>query len=402
VSWVGAVAVALLLLAGLPRLVWGSRSQRALATALCGAALATALEFDEVEQLLAGRGLAAFGTLLQCLFVTLAAGAAFGMAKQVSPTPLRPRISPAAAGLPVAAVQGLLFGLSGVAGAPPTGSLFIDHVGRPAVVALWLVTAAGPVAAGAVLLPVLCRYAPGLPQRRARFAVDCTVAGSVAVGLAGLAMGLQLVAVGIGRADLAAVAAAAAPLAPVGLAVVACGVLAVRVVTTFTPLLRWLSSHRALRKLDGLAAELVAAAPEWDVSTVEDRWAVRNPGDQLYRRVIAIRDASWTLFGLVDNEVITRALDFARSRAGFAGEAAVAALAEACWLRYAVEARARGAQPFDATAAHFPERIPEPPGSLHEEAAFLVGLARMWRHPLVDEFLRDCFRDDRCAHLHSA
>ena len=401
-AWIGAVAVALLLLAGLPRLVWGSRSQRALATALCAAAAVLTLELDGVEQLLADHGHAAYRTLVQCLFVTVAAAAAFGMAKQVSPTPLCPPISPAAAGLPVAAVQGLLFGASGVSASASTGTFFLDHGQRPAVVALWLVTAATPAAAGVVLVPVLWRYAPGVPQRRARFAVECTVAGAVVVGLAGLAMGLQLLATAAGRADLAAAAGNAAQLAPIGLGIVACGVLGVRVATALTPILRWFGSHRALRRLDVLATELVAAAPEWGISSVEDRWAVRNPADQLYRRVIAIRDASWTLFGLVDNTVLTRALDFARSRAGFAGEQAVAALVEACWIRYAMRARAGGVRPFGADAAHFLERVAEPPGSLRSEAAFLVGVARLWRHPLVEEFVRECFRDDARARLRSA
>jgi hypothetical protein len=402
VSWLWVAAVALLLLAGLPRLAWGSPSQRALATGLCSAAVGLTLELDGVEALLAGAGWGRLGTLLQCLSVTLGAAAALGMARQVSPTPLRPQISPAVAGLPVAALQCGLFWLADVPDGPATGRFFADHGQQPAVLALWLVTVAAAVAAGAVLLPVLSRYAPGLELRRARFAVECTVAGLAVVGIGGLAMGVELGARLLGRPEVSAVAVMGNALTPIGLAVVALGVLIGRLLTAVFPLVRWLSAHLALRRLNRLAGELVAAAPEWGVSTVEDHWAVRNPAGQLYRRVIAIRDAGWTLLGLVDNAVISRANEFARARAGFAGEDAVAALAEACWLRYAVRARQGGATPPHADPAHFPERIPEPAGSLHEEAAFLVAVARMWRHPLVEEFLRGCSHEDDCAQLRSA
>jgi len=80
----------------------------------------------------------------------------------------------------------------------------------------------------------------------------------------------------------------------------------------------------------------------------------------------------------------------------------VAALAEACWLRYAIEARARGARPPGQGAAQFPDRVPEPPGSLSEEADFLVAVARAWRDPLVEEFLAGCFPDDCHPHLRTA
>lgn len=402
VSWLWTVAVALLLLAGLPRLVWGSPSQRALATGLCSAAIGLTLELDGVEALLAGAGWGQLGTLLQCLAVTLGAAAALGMARQVSPTPLRPQLSPAVAGLPVAALQCALFALADVPAEPVTGRFFVDHADRPAVLALWLVTAAAAVAAGVVLLPVLGRYAPGLELHRARFAVECTVAGLAVAGIGGLATAVELAARLLGRPDVMALAMTGTPLIPIGLAVVAVGVLTGRVLTAVFPLVRWVSAHLALRRLDRLAEELVAAAPEWGISTVEDRWALRNPAGQLYRRVIAIRDVSWTLLGQVDNAVVGRAMEFARARAGFAGEDAVAALAEACWLRYAVKVRHSGARPPHAGPAHFPERIPEPAGSLHEEAAFLVAVARMWRHPLVEEFLRGCSREDDCPHLRSA
>ncbi|HZG92268.1 MAG TPA: DUF6545 domain-containing protein, partial [Pseudonocardia sp.] len=151
-----------------------------------------------------------------------------------------------------------------------------------------------------------------------------------------------------------------------------------------------------------LAHRLAEAAPEWGISSVADRRTLRDPGGRLYRRVIAMRDASWTLVGLAeDGAVIERAQDFARSRAGPAGDEAVAVLAEACWLRYAVEAAARGARPVDADAARFPERVPEPAGSLREEAAFLVAVARLWYDPRVEEFLADP-PGRRYPHLRSA
>jgi len=95
------------------------------------------------------------------------------------------------------------------------------------------------------------------------------------------------------------------------------------------------------------------------------------------------------------------AVDFARSRRGPGDERAVAALAEACWLHYAIEARARGAHPSGPGGAQFPERVPEPPGSLSEEADFLVAVARAWGDPLVGEFLDECFPED-CHQLRTA
>jgi hypothetical protein len=206
----------------------------------------------------------------------------------------------------------------------------------------------------------------------------------------------------VGSPALDRVGAAAEPLAPVGLGVVAVGVLGTRLLTAAAPLARWFGDHRALRRLEPLARHLAAAAPEWGISSVADRRTLRDPAGRLYRRVIAVRDASWTLVGLAeDGAVIERAQDFARARAGQAGDEAVAVRAEACWLRYAVEAAARGARPVDADDARFPERVPEPAGSLREEAAFLVAVARMWHDPRVEEFLADP-PAHRHPHLRSA
>jgi hypothetical protein len=385
-SWAGPVAIGLLLAAGLPRLVSGSPSQRALATALCSSATVLAVELDVVQRPLAGLGLVPFSALVQCLGVTAAAAAGYALARQVAPEPLRPVLSPAAAGLPVALLQCVLFAVAGVADRPSTGRLFLDHVDRPAVVLLWVVTAAAAAAAGAVLLPLLRHYGPGLPLLRSRFAVACTFAGAVVVGFAGAAAGAQLVLRAAGWPGVARVVAEASPLAPLGLAVVAVGVLTARAATALDPVLRWCRDHRALRGLAGLAAELSAATPEWAVSSVEDRWSVRNPAGQLYRRVIAIRDASWTLLGALDGDApLERAAEFARSRAGAGPEAA--ALAEACWLREALRERAGAARTADPRPAQFPEPSPEPPGSLDDEAALLVAVARAWSSPLIAEFL---------------
>jgi hypothetical protein len=405
VDWPTLGAAALLLAAGLPRLVRGSPAQRALATALSSCAAVLLLEVDAVEDLLAGPGLTGAAALAQCLCVTLAAAAAFAMARHVSPVPRRPRLSAAVVGLPLAGLQCLLYALSEVPAADPTHTVFPDHVADPAVLGLWLVTAAGPVLAAAVLLPVLRAFGPGLERRRGRVAVAGTVAGLVLVGFGGAAMAVQLVLAAAGRPGVERVGAAAAPLAPTGLAVVAAGVLASRAVTAAEPVLGWLRAHAALRRLDGLARDLGAAVPEWGTSTVGHGWALRKPAGQLYRRVITIRDASWTLYGLVEGgPVVERAAAFARAHRGPHGEQAVAALAEACWLRCAIRARARGARPVPG-AAQFPARVPEPPGSLAEEAGFLVAVAEAWRDPLVDEFAAGCSRDDSrddCRDLRTA
>jgi hypothetical protein len=185
---------------------------------------------------------------------------------------------------------------------------------------------------------------------------------------------------------VARLVAGATPLAPAGLAVVAVGVLAVRVSTALDPLRRWLRAHRAVRRLAGLAAELRAATPEWAASSVEDHWSLRDPSGRLYRTVIAIRDASATLLGALDGDApLERAAAFARARCGPGVPAA--ALAEACWLRLALRQRAATPRPADSVAAQFPERTAEPPGSLDDEAAFLVAVARSWSSPLVAEFL---------------
>src|SRR4051794_27805753 len=183
-SWAGPVAIGLLLAAGLPRLVWGSPAQRALAAALCCSAAVLAVELEAVQRGLAALGLVAFSALGQCLATTAAAAAAYAVARQVAPEPERPRVSPVAAALPVALLQCVLFAVSGVAERPPTGTPFLDAVDRPAVVLLWAVTAAAAGAAGAVLLPLLRRHGPALPLLRSRFAVACTFAGAVVVGLA--------------------------------------------------------------------------------------------------------------------------------------------------------------------------------------------------------------------------
>jgi hypothetical protein len=397
VSWAAPVAIGLLLAAGLPRLVWGSPAQRALATAMCSAAVVLVLELDVVRRPLLERGLVPLGALLQCLAITLGAAAAYAMARQVAPEPGRRALSPAAVGVPVALLQCLLFAASGVGAGPSAGALFSDHLDRPAVVVLWLVTAAAAAAAGAVLLPLLRRYGPGLALRRSRFAAGATFVGAVLVGVAGLAMGARLALLVTGQPDAAALVAVAVPLAPLGLAVVAVGVLGVRAATALDPVLRWGRAHLALHRLGGLAGELAAAAPEWGVSSVDDRWSARNPADQLYRRVIAVRDASWTLLGSLDDDApLERAAEFAAARTG--GGRPAAALAEACWLRAAVRERARAGRPSGPRATQFPQRTPEPPGSVDDEAAFLVAVARAWRSPLTAEFLAGS-GDDRHSAL---
>jgi len=288
--------------------------------------------------------------------------------------------------VPVVLLQCLLFGVSGVAGRPVAGALFLDGVDRPAVVLLWLVTAGAAAAAGAVLLPLLRRYGPALALRRSRFAVACTFTGAVLVGFGGLATGVRMVLRAAHWPAAAGLVGGAVPLAPLGLAVVAVGVLAVRAATLLDPVLHWGRAHLALLRLAGLAAELAAAAPEWAISSVADRWSVRNPAGQLYRRVIAIRDASWTLLGSLDGDApLERAAEFAAGRVGPGRPEA--ALAEACWLREAVRKRARAGRPSGPRATQFPQRPPEPPGSVDDEAAFLVAVARAWSSPLIAEFL---------------
>jgi hypothetical protein len=385
-GWAGPVAVGLLLAAGLPRLVRGSPAQRALATALCSSAVVLALEPDVVQRSLGGPGAAPFAALAQCLGITVASAAAYAMARQVAPGAPRPALSPAAAGLPVGLAQCLLFAASGTADRPLAGPLFHAGADRPAVVALWLLTAAAAGAAGAVLVPLLLRHGPGLPLLRSRFAAACTVAGAVVVGFAGVAAGAQLVLRATGRPGAAEALTGAAPLAPLGLAVVAVGVLTARTVTALDPVRRWWRAHRALHRLAGLAAELATAVPEWAATSVEDRWTLRDPAGRLYRRVIAIRDASWTLLGALDDDPARqRAAEFARTRLG-AGPAA-AALAEACWLHAALRARVAEPRRREPRPVQFPGRHPEPPGSVDDEAAALVAVARAWSSPLVAEFL---------------
>jgi hypothetical protein len=385
-GWAAPVAAGLLLVAGLPRLVWGSPAQRALAAALCCSAGVLVVELDAVQDLLARLGLVPLGALVQCLATTGAAAAAYAVARQVAPQAQRPRPSPAVAALPVALLQCVLFAASGAADRPPTGTLFLDGFDRPAVMLLWAVTAAAAGAAGAVLLPLLRRHGPALPRLRSRIAVACTFAGAVVVGFAGIAMGAQLVLRAAGWPGAARLVAGATPLAPAGLALVAVGVLAVRAAAALDPARRWYRAHRALGELAGLAGELRTATPEWAATSVADRWSVRDPSGRLYRRVIGIRDASTTLLGALDGDApLERAAAFARARCG-PGPAA-AALAEACWLREALRRRAAAQRPADPRPAQFPARAAEPPGSLDDEAAFLVAVARAWSSPLVAEFL---------------
>jgi len=124
------------------------------------------------------------------------------------------------------------------------------------------------------------------------------------------------------------------------------------------------------------------------------RWQLRHSITRLYHVIIGIRDASWSMLGRVDDDIVAAAIEFAGQHHGKQDEVALASLAEACWLSYAV--RVWEPPVNDTPLSPRPETVAdpqflrrsdhEPLGSIEEELAFLGPLADAWRDPLLIEF----------------
>lgn len=401
--WLDVVPLAALLAAGLPRLAAHSPRQRALAGAFVAAALALALESDLVETAVTTGTGSTILVFIQCLAVTAAAAATYGLARRVSLAPLFQPVPPLAAAAPVALCQGVLLYLADTTAAPPTHDFFLAHAHQPQIVGLWCVTTGAAGAAGALLLLVVRQYGPGMAGRGLRFASRCIQLGVLLLIPAALLRGAQvLVATAdAADADAAEIHLADPALAPAGLTLIAVGVLAARSVPLLKPLERWFSAHRALRRLSRLAAELIAAAPEWGDATEASAWSLRDPSGQLYLKVILIRNASFSLWGgYTDDALIGQALAFAQDRVASGRYTDMLAVAEACWLRAAINNRARGTEPNTAEV-EFGDRGPAgPAGSLRDDTAFLLAVERTWSGPLVEEFLNDLAYERRPARGH--
>ena len=379
----GTAAVIVLLLAGLPRLVARSGARRATGRALVAAAAAVALDVDPLRDLATAGGLA---HLVQLVLVTVAASNALSVARWVSLDDATPRGRPVAGGLLVVLLQLVLYGAADAAGAAavdPALGYLVGNAGRVEVALLWSVTVMWPLVAGVALLQVSRTYAPAAtgPDRVA------------AVGSVG---GLLLLGAGAGIHVIAAVAGAPAladlvgSLYAAGVASVGAALLVPSVVAIGAPLSGWIGITVALHRLDPLARALVSAAPEWASLPDPPRiWRPsRDPAVRLYRTIIMIRDTTWDLLRLVDDEEVAAAVVYGR-RCRPDDELAATALAEACWLSYAIHLSVAGGAPVAEQEVVFLPRDPdEPVGSVAEEVDFLTAVARAWRRrQVIDRFM---------------
>lgn len=387
----GTAAVIVLLVAGLPRLVARSGARRAAGRALVAAAAAVALDVDGLRDVTTmgdptTTGDLALADLVQLVLVTVAASNALSVARWVSLDDTRPRGRPVAGGLLVVLLQLVLFGAAGPAGAAaadPALGYLVGTAGRIEVALLWSVTLAWPLVAGVALLQVSRTYAPAAtgPDRVA-------VVGSVG--------GLLLLGTGAGVHVTAAVTGSPALAGPVGglyaagVAIVGGAMLVPSVVVIGAPLAGWIGITIALHRLDPLARALVSAAPEWAPLPDPPRiWRPsRDPTIRLYRTIIMIRDTTWDLLRLVDDDEVGAAVVYGR-HCRPDDDLAATALAEACWLSYAIcLSRAGGAPVADQEVVFLPRDADEPVGSVAEEVDFLTAVARAWRRrQVIDRFM---------------
>lgn len=384
--WIDLGSAVLLLLAGLPRLTSRSPGRRAVAVALCASAVVVALSAADIRALLWSPGLASSAVLAQCLGATIAAAALFAAVRRISIAGSGVlQWSPVAIGLPIVLLQGVLFYTAG--GADLDGSSFFARA-SPEAMALWFVTVSGPVAVGVVFLLLVYQYAPGIARRWIRVAVH---------GVGGCVLVLDVVAVVVTAGFVVAwsgpdesvadtingAVSVGGSVATAALSVVAVILLVLRAATNLNPLSAWLYAHWSLYRLDRLARVLVATVPEWSRERgLLDRHSVRHPARQLYPRVIAIRDMSWTLLGRVDTPLIVEACRYATAVYPTHHEDAVTALAEACWLRVAV---VRPHAEIESDVEYI-EHGSGDQVSLRDDVTFLVAVERAWRGPHARRF----------------
>lgn len=224
-----------------------------------------------------------------------------------------------------------------------------------------------------------------------RVAIGLTAGGLIALGAAAVGKAAQVLMESAAAIGPERLTGAIDVLSSAGLTLIAAGFIAPRLATAVDRPRRWLSAQIAVRRLSALADELAEAAPEWALRGDRTPTSLRDPSIRLYRQVILIRDASWTLLGSVDDALIAEAVTFARRWAGSDNEQAVAALAEACWLSHAVRVRrsGHGTPPHgDQDLVILDRASDEAIGSLDDEADFLVAVAGAWRNTgLIDRFL---------------
>lgn len=386
-DWLAVGVCTALLVAGIPRLRGPAPGRRWLGIAAVAAALTTMTGIPTVHEVVVPAVLSRNGLIvLQHLGVTLGATALLSVTRRLAVTGGFLSTSPVAYGLLVAVLQVCL-----IASNPDP----LLAVGTPEGAGLWIVTIGWAVVGCGQLLSQLSLWAAAA-DNPLKCQAHTLAAGILVLLLGGLAQATHLVLDAVstlpgGQGQLDATITRGILLG--GLAITACGLLLARVVTTARPLVRWVHTVVALRRLSRLATALASATPEWVRELPPARWNqtdFRHPDRRLYQVVIFIRDATVTLLGAVDNELIRAAVGFALHRRPHARPASLEALAEACWLRYAADTRAAGGTtpPYDRDMQIL-DADPGPTGSLGDEVIFLTAVAAAWDGPLVEQFIHD-------------
>lgn len=393
-SWLAYATALGLVLVGVRR--WGGNaiSRRCIGVAAAAAGAALIVGLPPLPQWLGSWEVPHLGMLVQALLICTAGTALFAAAQRVAMSATLLSVPPVGVGLSISAIQVTLFFAA-------TGNGRTDDP-QIEVAMLWVVTVGWPAVAAAVLLSSLRLWGSTL-RGPTRTTAELLRVGLLVLAMGGLLHGLRFLPVAPApRHHAVAVATQLSDaITVVGLLTIALGLAVPDLSKLAAPAWRWGRAALVLHRLRQLATELGEATPEWDSGGPTPSWAwsdARHLEPAVYRAVIRIRDATWTLLGAVEDVEIRHAITVAlRARPG-GRQIAVAALAEACWLRRAVHRRTHGsAPPTRPYALRVLERAPdEAIGSLDDEVAFLSAVARAWRSRTARSFGARACSGARC------
>ncbi|GAA4554876.1 hypothetical protein GCM10023175_53970 [Pseudonocardia xishanensis] len=333
-------------------------------------------------------GLPYAATLLPFLFAGLAGTLLFALARRAAPMSWIVGVPPTAAGLLIALCQIV------IGEAPSVEEPRPETLAQTEVAALVVVTTVAVGLSAAMLAANTMPFLGYIRRRTDRLAAILIAFGLLTAGFGGLLQAALLLGGGLTDSTQRANLTAVSLIIVSGPVIAAAGVAARAAVDVSRPLRRLARSYVSYRRLRPLAAFLGEAAPQWRQGVEQNRWQDARrlrPAQlqaRLYQRVIMLRDASWTLLGVIDDHVVDHAVDFAtrcHSRPGRKHQ--VEATAEACWLACAFE---RAARPGAATEqlVIVEDARDTTLGDLAEEAKFLESVARaLRRRRLIRSFL---------------
>lgn len=386
------LATALLVAAALPRLLEGEERRVLGATALAAAAWSG---LEAATGFLPSLATREEVPLLMCLIVTLAGTGVHVVTRGLRPALSLVRTPLTAGGLLVALAQTALFF---TAGPQPAAGWPAAAATPPLPVAcLVVLTITWPAAAAVSLSHLLLTRAPAMRRWSPMRITAVLLVGGF--GLLGLAAA-QAVALDTGLAAVLTSVLGVAPgvvgapavgqlLGSLGLVMIAAALLYPRLWRATRVQRDAVRAGIALRRLSCLERDLAAFEPRGrdtrQLGLEPSRCRRARSVSQLYMLVIRLRDTTWDLRAYVEDDVGAAAILYARELGQTGTD--VAAITEACWLRYAMAAQRRGGPRRPALPPRFaPAPLMSATGSIPEELRLLLPVAKWWEHPAVARF----------------